>query len=161
MMVTYRGMVRALVVALAGAGLASHVQAATYTVPPGTTQLTVTLNGAGGGAGGADLGGAAGPGAAGTQLVVTFNVQPGDVVTYEVGSGGASGTSWDKLPNNSGANAAGMAGGAGGAGYGGGGAGGAGPLANASYSRPQTHQGPTARVEVAVVAAAAVPPTCW
>lgn len=125
----HQPLLRPVAVALAGLGFLCGAHAATYTVPAGVTKLQVTLMGAGGGAGGADLNGAAGKGASGAAMVVEFDVQPGQTVTYETGVGGGSGESWYKQ-----AAVPGMKGGAGGAGQGSGGNGGDAPLSN--YTNP-------------------------
>lgn len=66
---------------------------ATFTVPEGITQLTLSMKGAEGGQGGGDSAGWPPPG--GYQGVVsgTILVTPGQVLTIAVGQGGANGTS--------------------------------------------------------------------
>ncbi|WP_182343140.1 hypothetical protein [Comamonas koreensis] len=84
----------------------------------------IVLNGAGGGAGGADQDGAGGVGASGSQLVVELPVQPGKTAVYDFGLGGASGVSYT--------HGFGSAGGVGGIGTGNGGDGGAAPISKPS-----------------------------
>ena len=126
---------RPVAVVVAGLGVVLGAQAATYAVPPGVVKLQATIKGAGGGAGGADLNGAAGKGASGAEVVVEFDVQAGQTATYETGVGGSSGQSWAK-----GASLAGMPGGTGGAGEGAGGNGGDAPLSN--FGSPWTASAP-------------------
>ncbi|QIL82005.1 IPTL-CTERM sorting domain-containing protein [Diaphorobacter sp. HDW4A] len=120
---------RLLPLALCSMTVAFGAHAASYTVPPGATKLQVTLNGAGGGAGGADLNGGGGVGANGVSLQVEFAVEPGQVLNHQAGTGGLSGYSWEefsvtkKPPQD-------IPGGVGGTGGGNGGRGGAAPLAN-------------------------------
>ena len=90
-----------LAVGASRAGATSHVvqyaytgSPATFTVPTGVTSLTVFAAGGEGGYGSsvAALGGSGGAPGAGGTVTGTLAVQPGDVVTVDVGSFGASAT---------------------------------------------------------------------
>lgn len=73
----------------------------TFTVPADVTLITVTLDGAQGGAGCLDDAGdlnPAAPGGKGAHVVATLAVTPGDV--YEVRAGGAGGHPGDGTPDN-------------------------------------------------------------
>ena len=63
----------------------------TYTVPTGTTSVSIAVTGAGGGGGGSDSGGPGGPGGAGTTVSGTLSVTGGDVLTLYIGGGGSAG----------------------------------------------------------------------
>jgi PKD-like domain/Ig-like domain CHU_C associated len=69
--------------------------AGTFTVPAGVTQIKVVVRGAGGG-GGANLyllSSGGGGGGGGVATITNYSVTPGQVINYNVGSGGIGGTS--------------------------------------------------------------------
>jgi hypothetical protein len=74
----------------------------TYTVPAGTTSLSYTIKGAGGGKGGNYASGSTvkngGNGADGAQLSGTISVSPGDVIQIDLGEKGINGASFCSPP---------------------------------------------------------------
>ena len=61
-----------------------------YTVPYGVSEITITLSGGGGGGGGGDAQGGS-SGYPGHLLTQTISVNPGDVISTDVGGGGTGG----------------------------------------------------------------------
>jgi predicted RNA-binding protein with TRAM domain len=106
---------------------------ATFTVPAGITQLTLTVQGAEGGRGGNDSSGR--PPTGGYQGVVTgtIAVTPGQVLTMAVGSGGDDGASGAGSSNPPNWNDGAAAGGRNPLGYNGGNGGVAGPQGSSGY----------------------------
>ena len=108
----------------------------TYTVPAGSTGITIQASGAGGGGGGSDLDGPGAAGGNGATVSGTYLAAPGTVLNVYVGGGGQTGytSSFGHTCTNSAgaggvpAGSGGYAGGAGGqagcSGYSGGGGGG-------------------------------------
>jgi hypothetical protein len=65
---------------------------ASFTIPPGITQLKVTVVGGGGGSGGSEPGNTGGAGGGGGVAIVWLSgLTPGGTITYSVGSGGTAG----------------------------------------------------------------------
>ncbi|MEN5083740.1 phage tail protein [Bosea sp. TWI1241] len=67
------------------------VGAGTFVVPAGVFAVRTTAWGAGGGGGFASNGGAPSGGASGGRAVRSWSVKPGDVISYNIGTGGAGG----------------------------------------------------------------------
>lgn len=118
--------------AAAASGSQTFTSNGTFTVPAGVTELSIEINGAGGGDGGGDSAYGNASGGMGTNITGMLSVTPGEVLTIRLGSPGTHGGS--RHNPGSGGSAYLGAGGGGGTGSLTGGAGGGGGGASGIWS---------------------------